>query len=326
MHVRIRAPNQSDYAKQVASWTEMCVKSQPRGHPHKSGENHMKFLSNRLFHLMLISSAFIFLSNVYAEEPRNILEEYLRFDRFSQTFLSKQEKRYCDPWHYNTPSKDDIAKMLAALHGYALGQQVRFITTKKQEEIFDKLYRSIRDGRIIFDNLVPLPIDFFDDNRETFRLAKIYSYWAQRALLGGIDKTEIQELLDCKGLRLPDQYPNYFVFRRGIAGERISHFEFPEETTRGNEDVWLDDKAATSGLSLPSNHAQGVAGEYVPGSGSPPVGYSDCVCRSDDGRNGTCKANGCIEPPRFGGTCFWECADQQGNWVKIRGRDGMILK
>jgi hypothetical protein len=52
---------------------------------------------------------------------------------------------------------------------------------------------------------------------------------------------------------------------------------------------------------------------------------SDCVCRSTDGRNGTCANNGCVEPENFSGTCYWACRDAEGNSVNIRGRDGQLM-
>lgn len=59
--------------------------------------------------------------------------------------------------------------------------------------------------------------------------------------------------------------------------------------------------------------------------GAPPAGLSDCSCFSTDGRNGTCRANGCVEPPNFSGTCYWYCRDASGNAISIRGRDGQLL-
>ncbi len=76
----------------------------------------------------------------------------------------------------------------------------------------------------------------------------------------------------------------------------------------------------------PASGAAGACGQgrFVPG--SPPPGCYDCVCKSNDGRNGTCQQHGCVEPPRFGGTCYWDCYDAQKNTIWIRGRDGAIIR
>lgn len=74
--------------------------------------------------------------------------------------------------------------------------------------------------------------------------------------------------------------------------------------------------AATSGASQTGR-------PFVPG--SQPSGYKSCGCFSSDGRNGACRNNGCVEPPNYHMTCFWECISHNGARVKIRGRDGAIM-
>ncbi len=61
----------------------------------------------------------------------------------------------------------------------------------------------------------------------------------------------------------------------------------------------------------------------APGSGERTL--SDCVCRSTDGRHGTCANNGCVEPENFSRTCYWACEDADGNTVNVRGRDGQVM-
>lgn len=180
---------------------------------------------------------------------------------------------------------------------------------------------------------------FFSEWAPEIRLSGHYSFDVARALVLASNAYDIDACpyYDCG---YPDPSENGFPdggYAAGIPGpnelEPMDDYPGPDMERMVDDSLemhrelntWFDSEGPTPGPYLQPNPSPETTGAYVPGSGSPPPGYSDCVCRSDDGRNGTCQANGCTEPPNFGGTCFWHCSDGQGNWIRIRGRDGLVM-
>ncbi len=164
-------------------------------------------------------------SMVHAAPPRTVKEEFGRFYKFTELFLTERPGGRVNSGVCITLSTDEkiflFAAIVGAVTGYALAQQTRYIRgSVERVRIFNVLRQQIIDAAPVYEGLFFNVPDDLNSLRLISGAARQFSLHGQEAMSGILDRRQVQALLACMGKQLPERFPDYFLYRKLYASER----------------------------------------------------------------------------------------------------------